>query len=242
MENSPLGLSRGKVAIQSRRSAYENPPWKQQPSLSGVVESQFIRPYYTGDNVFPFRIGEPLTAVIPCNDTSLLNEGAIDLYPGLQQWWAQASQMWEEHRSSERLSLMDQLDFQSKLSKQLPIATFRVLYNTSGMHICAAKLRDDAALITSGLYWAPLTSEPEADYLSAILNAPITTELTRPFMAYGKDERHIHKHVWRLPIPVQISTTVASVVSISEAIDAAFCSAVRVTLTGSMTPALTRSS
>ena len=34
----------------------------------------------------------------------------------------------------------------------------------------------------------------------------------------------------------------ASVVNISEAIEAAFCSAVRVTLVGSMTPAFTRSS
>ena len=39
-----------------------------------------------------------------------------------------------------------------------------------------------------------------------------------------------------------ISATMASVVSISEAMDAAFCSAVRVTLVGSITPATTRSS
>jgi len=39
-----------------------------------------------------------------------------------------------------------------------------------------------------------------------------------------------------------ISDTRASVVSISEAIEPAFCNAVRVTLVGSMTPALTRSS
>jgi hypothetical protein len=38
------------------------------------------------------------------------------------------------------------------------------------------------------------------------------------------------------------STTTASVVSRRPAIEAAFCSAVRVTLVGSMTPALTRSS
>jgi hypothetical protein len=46
-----------------------------------------------------------------------------------------------------------------------------------------------------------MRSEDEANYLSGILNAPVTTELTRPLMSYGKDERHIHKHVWELPIP-----------------------------------------
>ena len=39
-----------------------------------------------------------------------------------------------------------------------------------------------------------------------------------------------------------ISEIMASVVSIRPAMEAAFCSAVRVTLVGSMTPALTRSS
>ncbi len=39
-----------------------------------------------------------------------------------------------------------------------------------------------------------------------------------------------------------ISQIIASVVSISDAIDAAFCNAVRVTLVGSMTPEATRSS
>jgi hypothetical protein len=50
---------------------------------------------------------------------------------------------------------MEQLDFQSKLSKQLPIAPLRIIYNTSGVHICPAKLRDNAAIVNSDLYWAP---------------------------------------------------------------------------------------
>lgn len=96
---------------------------------------------------------------------------------------------------------MERLDFQHTLSEQLPIAPFRVVYNKSGMHICAAKIRNRKAFVTHGLYWAPVTSEDEADYLCAILNAPSTAELTRPLMSYGKDERDIHKHVWELPIP-----------------------------------------
>jgi hypothetical protein len=69
------------------------------------------------------------------------------------------------------------------------------------MHICSSKLRDNEAIVNSDLYWAPMQSEREATFVSTILNAPVTTELARPFMSYGKDERHIHKHVWELPIP-----------------------------------------
>ncbi len=199
-EASPLGLAKGHVAVQSARSVNEKKPWKNLPSLAGVVESQFPHPSFAGESVYPFRVGKPQLAVIPCDKTSMLTQDTIDLYPGLQQWWLKATEIWEDNRSSERLSLFDRLNYQSTLSKQLPIPQLRVVYNTSGMHICGAKLRDRKAIVTSGLYWAPVQSEQEADYLCAILNAPATTELTRPFMAYGKDERHIHKHVWELSI------------------------------------------
>jgi hypothetical protein len=199
-QSSPLGLAQGKVAVQSRRSVLEKKPWKNLPALEGVVEKKFLRPIFAGENVFPFCVGKPIIAVIPCDDNSLLSQDDIDLYPGLQQWWAQATQVWEKNRSTERLSLIERLDFQHTLSDQLPIAPFRVVYNKSGMHICCAKLRNKNALVTHGLYWAPVTSEDEADYLCAILNTPAATELTRPLMSYGKDERDIHKHVWELPI------------------------------------------
>jgi SAM-dependent methyltransferase len=200
-ESSPLGVSRGRIAVESQRSPYEKKPWKDLPPLSGVVESQFVRPCFSGEKLYPFRMGHSKLSIIPDNGSGLLGQEGIDLHLGLQQWWAQATNMWETHRSSERLSLTEQLDFQSKLSKQLPIAKLRIVYNTSGMHICSAKLRDDEAILNSDLYWAPMQSEREADFISAILNAPVTTELARPFMSYGKDERHIHKHVWELPIP-----------------------------------------
>jgi SAM-dependent methyltransferase len=199
--SSPLGVSQGRTAVQSLRSVQEKKPWKDLPSLSGVIETEFVRPFFTGDNVFPFLVGKPLLAVIPCDTNSLLSQESIDLYPGLQQWWSQATEMWERNRANESMSLGERLDYQSTLSKQLPISPLRVVYNRSGMHICAAKLRNRRAIVANGLYWAPVRSENEADYLCAVLNAPATTDLTRPMMSYGKDERDIHKHVWELPIP-----------------------------------------
>ena len=199
--SSALGISRGRIAVQSLRSVQEKKPWKDLPNLLGVVESEFIHPFFSGDNVYPFYVGKPILAVVPCDTTALLDQQQIEMKPGLQQWWSQANALWDEHRSSERMLLADRLDYQGTLRKQLPIPTLRVVYNSSGMHICAAKLRDSTALVANGLYWASIDSEEEADFLCALLNAPTTTELTRPFMSYGKDERHIHKHVWELPIP-----------------------------------------
>jgi SAM-dependent methyltransferase len=199
--SSPLGISQGRVAVRSLRSVQEKKPWKDLPDLSGVVETEFVRPFFTGDNVYPFLVGKAFLAVIPCDTKTLLIQENVDLYPGLQQWWSQATALWEENRANDAMSLSERLDYQSTLSKQLPITPLRVVYNRSGMHICAAKLRDRRAIVANGLYWAAVRSEDEADYICAILNAPSTTDLTRPMMSYGKDERDIHKHVWELPIP-----------------------------------------
>src|SRR5690606_13599113 len=77
----------------------------------------------------------------------------------------------------------------------------RVVYNKSGMHLAAAVIRDPRVVIDQSLYWAAVSSPDEAAYLVGVLNAPSLTELVRPYMPYGKDERHIDSSVWKLPIP-----------------------------------------
>jgi SAM-dependent methyltransferase len=197
----PLGLAQGVMAVSSSRSANEKKPYKDLPSVDGVVESEFVRPLYSGESLLPYRMQNSILSVVPCTSSRLLKTSEIDSYRGLRQWWNQAESIWTTNRSSDRLSLMEQLDYQSKLSKQLPVAPFRVVYNKSGMHLAAAKLRDPRALLTNSLYWAAFYEEDEADFLCAILNSAVTTELARPLMSYGKDERHFDKHIWELPIP-----------------------------------------
>ncbi|EDQ34289.1 Type I restriction-modification system methyltransferase subunit [Hoeflea phototrophica DFL-43] len=198
---SSLGLPTGRKAIISSRSVQEKKPWKDVPSITGVVETEFLRPFFTGDNAYPFRLGDAQMAVLPCQKSGMLNKSQFDLHPGLSQWWERAEAIWLEKRSSDRLTLTQRLDYQSSLSKQFPIPQLRLVYNRAGMHLMAAKVKNKRAVIANGLYWASMETEAEADYLCAVMNAPVTTELVRPFMSYGKDERDIHKHVWEVPIP-----------------------------------------
>lgn len=197
----PLGLPAGRTAVVSSRSNYENPPYRDLPSVEGVVESEFVRPVFSGESLLPYRLLDPLNAVIPCSGTRLFAPREIEMYPGLRQWWDQAERVWEANRSSEKLSLTEQLDYQGKMSRQLPVPPFRVIYNASGMHLSAAKVRSDRAIISKSLYWGAFPDEDEADFLCAILNSAATTDMVRPYMSYGKDERHIDKHIWQLPIP-----------------------------------------
>lgn len=200
-EISALGIPAGRIAIRSCRSVYEKKPWKDMPDLSGVVEAEVVRPYFNGDSVFPYRAYNPGMVVLPCGRNGILAPDQIELNPGFFQWWERAAQIWNERRTNDNMSLVQRLDYQTGLSKQFPIPVLRIVYNRAGMHVVAAKITDRRAIIANGLYWASVRTEAEANYLCAILNAPITTELVRPLMSYGKDERDIHKAPWELPIP-----------------------------------------
>ena len=65
--------------------------------------------------------------------------------------------------------------------KRLPIASLTKIM--TAILVTERTRPNEKALVTHGLYWAPVTSEDEADYLCAILNAPATTDLTRPLMS-----------------------------------------------------------
>jgi hypothetical protein len=124
--------------------------------LSSQSPGVTIRSVFT-----PYPVVDPLQAVIPCSSTSLLSLREIELHPGLKSWWEQAEAVWEANRTSDRLTLMEQLDYQSKLSRQLPIAPFRVRREcTFPPPRCAVR-----AIMRKSHYWAAFHEEEEADFL-----------------------------------------------------------------------------
>ncbi len=203
VEAGPLGTVAGRKRVRSLRGTNEKPPWKSVESLTGVVESEFVRPVILSECLLPFRITAAAKAVLPIRGDVFIgdSDAEIEGSAGLSAWWKQADLLWKKLRSSTRLTLAQQLNYMRKLSEQLPSAELRVVYNKSGMHVVAAKVRDKRAVIENGLYWAVPSSGAEADYLCAVLNSSRLTDLVRPLMSYGKDERDVAKSVWKLPIP-----------------------------------------
>jgi hypothetical protein len=200
-----LGSGPGRRAVRSRRSPNEKRPWKELPPLAGTVERQFIRPLYVGDSILPFRRLAPAEAVIPWDGEHLLNgrDERLDRYRGLAKWWRSAEGVWTENRSSDRLSLIEQLDYRQKLSQQFPAPDLRVLYGASGMYMAAAILGDTTAVIEHELYWGAAASLDEARFLTAILNSTALTLAVRPLQSRGEhNPRHFDKYVWQLPIPL----------------------------------------
>lgn len=200
----PLGTVAGQRPVRSRRSATEKMPWKQIPDMTGRVETEFIRPVLLGECILPFRCLQPVQAILPWDGRRLLHEGDMGLVrqPGLADWLHGCETTWERYRSSDRLTLLGQLDYRNKLSNQFPISTHRVVYSKGGMYMAAARISDPAIVIDHTLYWGAVSGLEEAQYLTAILNSSILTIAVRPMQPRGEhNPRHFDKHIFQLPIP-----------------------------------------
>lgn len=195
-----LGLPAGLVRVQSSRGSRERAPWSELPALTGQVESRFLLPVLSGDSLVPFAISTSDVGVFPWNGERLLemNEDELSKWPGLAQWWTTACEVWEENKTgSSRMSLAERLDYQRGFSAQMGKVGPVVYYTASGTSLAAAWTADGGSVTTNALYWTAVSSVQEARYLSAVLNAPTTTNR----LARLRGPRHIHLYVWHLPIP-----------------------------------------
>lgn len=201
--HSRLGQRRGHTSFRSRRNNLEKPPWKNLPDLTGVIEDRFIYDIHLGETIVPFRDLEPLRAILPVDNDEIIDPKAISAYsPGAAKWWEQASTLWEANKTKQsKLDLVESLDYQSKLTKQLPAPRHRVVYAKSGNRLAACVLTNPKAVIDHKLYWLPTRNLDEARYLTAVLNAPETTKAVAEYQSRGLfGARDFDTYVWRLPV------------------------------------------
>ncbi|MGH7641959.1 MAG: N-6 DNA methylase [Candidatus Dormibacteria bacterium] len=199
-----VGVGQLRRAIRSRKTTLDKLPWRDVAPLEGAVESQFVRPVYFGESIAPFRVLGGLEAVLPHDGSQLLggDDDRLDRYPGLAAWWRAAEAVWLEYRSSEKRTLLDQLDYMHQLTAQFPAHSRRVVYTKAGSTLAAATVSDPRVVIDCSLYWASVESVEEARYLTAVLNSRVLTELVHPYQAVGAfGPRHFDKYVWQMPIP-----------------------------------------
>ena len=124
------------------------------------------------------------------------------------------------------------MDFYGKLSTQLewqrnpgdrPV---RLVYTSAGQPT-AALLHDDGAIIENVLFWVTCKSIQEAHFLLAIINSHGLYEAVASLMPKGQfGARHLHKHLWKLPIP-EFDPAEELHVAISQAGEAAAAGAAR---------------
>lgn len=202
IEAGPLGVAAGRVEIKSARSALEKKPWKDVPSLEGMIEAEFVHPVVTGASIVAFRRRDGESAVVPYVNGSLVdgNSESLDEYPGLAGWWREAERLWDKNKAQgSKLSLLGRINFQRGLEKQFPIRSPRVVYTTSGQYLAACVVDDEAAVVDSSLYWAAAKDMDEARYLTAILNSDTLAAAVGPLQSRGE---HNPRHFHLLPVTV----------------------------------------
>jgi len=201
-------------------------PWKGI-RLSGSVEADFLYATLLSDHMVPFGWRRLSLVVLPLiegpdRQMSLLDEAAAirEGKPGLADWLRSAAKLWGKHgKSSQRVrSVYDRLDFSQCLTRQRPKGVVKLLYNTSGTHLCACVV--DTTTINDwsihGLpvrgvlsqhttYWLETQDVREAHYLCAILNAPGVDHAIKVFQpkgAFGAQHGAGERHICRLPFEV----------------------------------------
>ena len=115
--------------------------------------------------------------------------------------------MGEQQSPANRLNLLSQLDYMGKLSSQLGWRSnpdgrpIRLVYTSSGQPT-AAILHEDTDLVENVLFWVTCRDANEANFLLAVINSEILYESVQSLMPKGQfGARHLHKHLWKLPIP-----------------------------------------
>lgn len=201
-----LGLPSGQVHVRSVRSSLEKGVWKELPSRGPVpVEEAFVHPMHLGSTLAPYRMLEPWQAVLPIDPATSrvldIGDPELERYPRAAEWWRESSRLWDQHGKG-TMTLREQIDYMSKLRRQLPAAPIRVVYTKSGTRLAAAVITDPAAIIDHALYWGAVATLDEARYLEAVLNASVTQRLVEPLQSRGQlGARHFDMYVWQLAIP-----------------------------------------
>ena len=121
--------------------------------------------------------------------------------------WRSVSELWDANKAAtNKLNLLDQLDYMRKLSCQLEWQAesrerpIRLAYSTAGQPTAA--FLGQSQVVTERLYWVTCRDFTEGHYLLAIINSNTLYNAAAPLMTKGQfGARDLHKHLWRLPIP-----------------------------------------
>lgn len=221
IENRAVIQAGQTITVNPRRGSQDKAPWKNL-DLSEIseqtIETSHVYDVHLGETVVPYATLPPLKAVLPVRrgedaiPTDADGVGGIRL-GGLERRmrgrWQTVSDIWEENKArANRLNLLGQLDYISKLSSQLEWVKdpkerpVRMVYTTSG-EPSAALITDDNAVVDTRLYWVTCRDVEEAYYLLAIVNSgALSTSVNRYTTAnWAGNTRDLHKHLWKLPIP-----------------------------------------
>jgi hypothetical protein len=222
---SPLGFDPNLPPLVTSQRAQEQAKDAYQGLVfKGSVESRFLYATLLSTDLLPFGHLDYRLVVLPIEPEGdhyrllTADQARQRGYLRLAEWLERVQAEWEKRRGAkaERMDALEWLNDRRKLTRQNPTAAYRVLYIKSGTYLCACVVENKPFEFELGgqlvqasgfladhvTYSAEVTGQAEADYLAAILNAPVVDRLIKPMQSRGQwGPRDIHKKVLDLPIP-----------------------------------------
>lgn len=224
VEEAPLTgpvTAAGTVRVRPHRDLLGDEPWRSL-DLADIephtVEHSYLHDVALGASIAPYLFMRTFPALLPISSAGELQRTQADpsridpasLLPRMRDRWSYISGVWEAHRDR---TLADRLDHVRALSAQLRWRSdvdagqaVRLVYAASG-HPTAAICDDPEVIVENSLYWTATTTRDEALYLCGIINSLSLRERVAPYMPRGQyGPRHLHTHLWKLPIPAYAAT------------------------------------
>ena len=220
-ENTAIIQAGQTITVNPRRGTFDKDPWRglDLTAITGqTIEARHAFNVHLGETLVPYATLEPLKAILPLKageaqlPTDAYGTGGIRLN-GLERRmrdrWRTINGLWDDHKqAANRLDLLGRLNYHGELSGQLEwkrapgLRAIRVVYNQSGAPT-AAILDDTEAIADYTLFWVNCKDLQEANYLLAVINSDaLATEVNKYTTAnWAGNTRHLHKHLWKLPIP-----------------------------------------
>ena len=214
-----------------RTSSQDKKKYDVSALHGNVVHSDNLFDVYLGESIAPYVTLPPLTAVLPVDKQAMTlplhhngcekdangriirhNACEVDisaLDTRMRTRWNTMSSLWDANKGkNDKKTLYQNLNYLSKLTSQLnwlrnhgnrPV---RIAYTTSGAPT-AAIISDSKAILDTNLYQVDCHTLDEAYYLLAIINSKALARSAKPFCPsnWSREIRHLHKHLWKLPIP-----------------------------------------
>ncbi len=166
------------------------------------IEPQFRYKTFLNKDLIPFYIKKKRNVFLPITKDFKFDQKYFESFPKALKFYNEMNRVYKAKKkaASKIDSLIANINYWNKMSKQANNKKYIVVYNASGSKLKASVLINSKKniIIGSDNYYYSTDSQEEAYYLSAILNTP---ELSRN-IAIIKSSRHIHKRPFSFPIPL----------------------------------------
>ncbi len=176
-------------------------PWNDIFYTEEKIEKIFHFITFLNKDLVPFGIKKYRNAFLPINQELEFNREYLEKFPLGKTTYFKLDEIYQrlKKKTSDISTLIDNLNYWNKITKQNANKRYLVVYNASGSNIKSAVINNEVqkVIIGSENYYFYTDLKEEAYYIASVLNSLLMSQNIK----IVKSSRHIHKRPLDFPIP-----------------------------------------